>query len=1849
MGPADVSIPGVEVLDELGHGAHSTVYRVRHRGRHYALKVPRQSNLDAGAVVASRFVREAVALARVRHPALPQVMEVGQSGQLPYIVMELVAGETLAERLRRGPLAEDRVIDLGIQLADALAKIHEAGLVHRDVKPQNILFDSLNTAVRLVDFGFAETSAATTLTLSPLSRALQDHADPGGDLQGLGAVLFQCATAIAPFGEVDLRPLLERSGERPDLPSLLAPALARILKRLLLPEERRGYPDARALADDLRTLLASRRVRSTDPLATFDSHGATSAPPLFGRQREIDRLESALRASTLSHSQIVVVRGPSGSGKSRLTRAFLDRVGGTARHWAATCEQSQREPLAVVRKLIELQLDEYDERPHSDRLRAIARFRELAADVSPLLRLLSARISHTLRTGTIKDSNQLPAVISDEAVAEFLAQLLHEGPHRIVLVDDVQWLDAGSRRVLGYLSSSNAPRVLFIFSGRDDTASWPAFGRLLRSLEMARIWELVLDPLDEEQTAELIKSYLGVDQLNEDLFRYVMHVADGTPLGTMQVVHSMLEAGALVPYWGTWQFDLSTASRLELPKGSLELLALRIRNLDERSVGILTTAAVIGREFELKLLARASATDAEQVADVLGEACRSMLVEALLDGYRFTHDSVREALLTRLSREPLQHANQVVAEAIDAAEGIAPGPAPTSHLRLHALNGDGWLGIRDAGALGELEASAARQSFRLATHYAEGQPAKSPQRTLMVCFDAGLRSFETYDNDLALRFFVIAKHCAEILGVDLGVQFELTRAEALMRTGSLTEGIECLTVVCARAVDPVVRAQAFSRIAWAEAQIDVDRAWQALFEGFRALGVRPPEGNLAGLIQAPWGLFARIFRRRRPASAADADRIQVLCQLYNQTARLGVDSGKPLRFLESVVPHLRQAERLGSSAALSNAYLSCSFALTAFGMRSAGRRLLAAAEAAAQAARDPAVYARSLQVHAVIAAWAGNLLEATHVGARSLEEYGHWREISEYCLTAYSQQQIEGVRGRNLEAWKWLDHALTKLGKHEGPALALEFVELSVRAALTALGRASEAASVLTRLANLATRPPTRGAVVITSYGSRVRLYTESGNLGEDFEALVQEVRDLGLNPKRVHLAAIEYYVHVAHARAHACLRAKPSELPRKLELLLEAQQELDLAARVPLFKAHALAIAGYVAFFRGNFEKARASFDAAERLGASEAAPWVLYAVHRGRAHLLRAEGLPEAVNDQALLAAALAREHGAAFRERWIREEFDLRAGRSGGSSDASPLSPFAARSLELDGPRSRPRPRGYLRSLVQIGQQSTRDVAIEEQARLVVGELIDATRAERGFLLLMQSRLDAEDGPAGDSPNESSGPSELVLVAAQDAAGRELHADLRNETAFVNDTITAGFPGSDETILPNVVTLLRDDRAVIATALSLRGERIGAVYLDRPTRAGVFTDSEARTLSALVLQAPLVFELARFLRARERAEETQRGTEKLEAIGRLAGGIAHDFNNMLSVILGVTDQILTQRSSRSVPEDVKTVQSAAERARDLTRQLLAFSRGQYLRPEILSLNDLVERLEPILRQLLGSDVQLSLQLQDGLGPVRADPAQLDQVLTNLVVNARDAMPGGGELVIRTEGLILESGREAQKLALPPGRYVKLVVRDTGAGMDAPTLAKAFEPFFTTKPTGSGLGLPTAYGIVKQSGGHIDIESRQGAGTTFRILLPETEQRASVPVPAPAASDRPGTGTVLLVDDEPLVREATRRTLRSLGYQVLGAKSADEALRIAAENVDSIDLVITDVMMPGMNGLELARELGKIRPSLKVLFISGYTAGVLAERGFLNESVNFLQKPVAREQLSARLRELLNGQVGQ
>jgi len=384
------------------------------------------------------------------------------------------------------------------------------------------------------------------------------------------------------------------------------------------------------------------------------------------------------------------------------------------------------------------------------------------------------------------------------------------------------------------------------------------------------------------------------------------------------------------------------------------------------------------------------------------------------------------------------------------------------------------------------------------------------------------------------------------------------------------------------------------------------------------------------------------------------------------------------------------------------------------------------------------------------------------------------------------------------------------------------------------------------------------------------------------------------------------------------------------------------------------------------------------------------------------------------------------------------------------------------------------------------------------------------------------------------------------------------------------------------------------------------------------------------------------------RKLLEKQLRQSQKMEAIGQLSGGIAHDFNNLLGVIIGYSD-LLEEGLPQNDPLRKKCgqIKKAGQSAVSLIRQLLAFSRQQVLEPRVLDLNSIVLNLEKMLRRLIGENIEFSTALDPELGRIKADQGQIEQVIMNLVVNARDAMPQGGRLTIESANVQLDEDYARQHSPLMPGPYVLLAVSDTGIGMDAETQGRIFEPFFTTKEVGkgTGLGLSTVYGVVAQSNGHIWVYSELGHGTTFKIYLPRT--REAYNVEQPSADSAPllrGTETILLVEDEEALRELTYNLLSDSGYTVLKAEHPDVAIKIAREHSGTIDLLLTDVVMPGMSGPALAENLAPIRPEMKVICMSGYTG--FAHRRLLDPEKPLLAKPFTREALLRKLRQILDSE---
>ena len=444
--------------------------------------------------------------------------------------------------------------------------------------------------------------------------------------------------------------------------------------------------------------------------------------------------------------------------------------------------------------------------------------------------------------------------------------------------------------------------------------------------------------------------------------------------------------------------------------------------------------------------------------------------------------------------------------------------------------------------------------------------------------------------------------------------------------------------------------------------------------------------------------------------------------------------------------------------------------------------------------------------------------------------------------------------------------------------------------------------------------------------------------------------------------------------------------------------------------------------------------------------------------------------------------------------------------------------------------------------------------------------------------------------------------------------------------------------------------DDHPAVQEAeqAGLQGKSFQAEYRVMRKDGGTVWISDTAVITQGSENHPVMEGIMVDISERKLMEMQSQQARRMEAVGRLAGGIAHDFNNLLTIIKGYTE-LARQRTEgqTALRNDIERIDDASERAAALVRQLLAFSRKQVLQPKNLDLNGIVLSLEQLLRRLMGDDIRMQTELAADIGTIKADPSQIEQVLMNLVVNARDAMPHGGRLVVETCNAELDPAYASEHISVKPGKYVMLAVSDTGIGMSAETVAHIFEPFFTTKGgmRGTGLGLSTSYGIVKQSGGYIWVYSEPEKGTTFKVYLPRVDETAE---PAAAVRSRTtppkGTETILLVEDNESVRDLTETVLIAHGYKVFVTETPEHAQTVAAMPGADIQLVLTDVMMPSMSGRELVRKLTAKYPHLRVLYMSGYTDNVITSSGVLEPGLAFLQKPFTPALLAQKVREVLD-----
>ncbi|MBX7218987.1 MAG: response regulator [Blastocatellia bacterium] len=523
------------------------------------------------------------------------------------------------------------------------------------------------------------------------------------------------------------------------------------------------------------------------------------------------------------------------------------------------------------------------------------------------------------------------------------------------------------------------------------------------------------------------------------------------------------------------------------------------------------------------------------------------------------------------------------------------------------------------------------------------------------------------------------------------------------------------------------------------------------------------------------------------------------------------------------------------------------------------------------------------------------------------------------------------------------------------------------------------------------------------------------------------------------------------------------------------------------------------------------------------------------------------------------------------------------------------------------------------------------LEQANRELQEEIVEHKRTEKALRLRDQAIQAASQGIIITDPTQPDNPIVYANDGFEQMTGYPLEVALGHNCRFLQG------PNTDLEAVARLRAAIAASRACTVEILNYRQD--GTPFWNALSVNPV-TDEQGTLKYFVGVQSDVT--------ERKKLEEQLRQSQKLEAIGRLAGGVAHDFNNLLTVIISHSEQVVNlPEISPSIRKSVQAIREAGDRAAALTRQLLGFSRQTMLQPRVLDLNSIIANTAKMLVRLIGEDIQISTVLDPNLKPVKVDPTQLDQILINLAVNARDAMPYGGKLSIETANILFQEDATSSHLDCKAGLYVMLAITDTGCGMPPEILAHIFEPFFTTKEVGkgTGLGLAMVFGIVKQSEGTIHVYSEPGQGTTFKIYFPAMAAQAGLPIPETNEEEGLGSETILLIEDDEGVRQLVLTSLELYGYKVLAAQDGQEAFRIANAQAEPIDLVLTDIVMPHLNGPQVAKQLKMQFPHLKVLFMSGYTDDTVIRHGLLEAQVAFIQKPFTPLSLTQKIRQVLDG----
>lgn len=1539
-GRSDV-LAGFEVVSELGRGARSTVYRVRRpvvggvdvlaspagESTEYALKILDETLVDsAGALVA--FRREAALLASVDHPGLTGVHEVGVADGRAYLVMDVVEGVSLAERLAAGRLPAGQVIGLGLDLIGPLAAMHRRGLVHRDLKPPNIMIQADGSA-RLIDFGLTareagavddRTVVGTLAYAAPeQSGMLKRPVDNRSDLYSLGVILFEAVAGVLPFAASDVGELLRMHAvvAAPDLCGLVPGVpgeLAAVVARLLAKDPDDRYQSGEQLAVDLRAVPGGPVSRGPGVQL-----GASAGVRIIGRAGERGELAERWESARSGRGGVCVLRGGGGVGKSVLAGELAEKVR-AAGHTVLRGSTSMGDPVpfAPLRAAIEDHLRAIGRMPVPERWRRRAAIRgacvgwstAMLSRLAPGLEaVLNGRDGAVGAVGTVLDvdaaassgvagpdsQNQFAA-----AVAGFLAGLARESGGLLLVLDDVQWLDPGSQRVLSQLSEGlRQANILMVGTARDEVRDGAGAGVFVAAMGGRVDLDLMLGPLDEGEVGDQIRGLIPGLVVDARLVRMLYVRSDGNPFVVEEYLRAVVDAGLLRPDWGRWVLDEEGLDALELPQDALGLVIARVHGLAAGIRDLLVTAAAIGVRFEPEVVAGVHGIGLDEVLAAVAEAAGRGLVGPRDGGqFAFLHDRIRQALLSDLDV---------------------------------AATGD--LHRRIAGVLDEMPVPEGSRGvdlvYAVAYHYLRCGPEVAGDRSFAACWRAGRVALVNHAPAEAVVFLEGAvERCAR-----LPSGFLLVVGTALLRSGKLRQASECLEQALHGESSRLRRAEILTVLAEVHrSSWNTPAALEAIERGLSEVGSALPRSRV-GLVLGTMVVFVVGLVQRwtgmgvGTAQGPGRERAMAIASLHQVGAHVGVISMRRALMVTHALRMPFWANRLGTGRWYGLSQRNLGFAYGSVGQFRAARRAFARAQAD-PSGQDPAQAAAT--AHFRGAAWYFSGQDDGAQWALDTETVGQWLDVATY-LDAVATFNLRAVLdGRTREAEHWLGEGRRRLGDRADDVTS--FIG-SGAVTYALLGRAAEAGAEVRRMNEVCVGHPALNLAVLRLV-STLYVLVEQGELGAPFEAAVAEYEALALEPGRVLRPHRMVHYLIAVGRLAQVRAADPEDRGARLEAARRAVRVVGRAAAPVELRIRSLLVRADLLVLVGE---ARAALALLVKIDVFQVpdAPMVTFEVARIRARALRLLG-SEGAYRQARLASSIAIDQRWPHRVVAVAAEFGL-SWAEAGSSSAQPSQAGPHAGLE----------RQRLRALQQVSAAASRVLDPGELARIALDETIRILAADRAFLFLTDPLTRG-----------------LVAHLGRDAQGLDVPELTGYSTTLVERVRVTGRPlvvtGTEEgAALGAASVVLHGLRSILVAPLQLEGRLLGVVYLDSQVATGIFTADDVGILTALTTHIATSLETARAAQLEITVQTAQRQRDLADVLRATLQSMSDTFD---------PDEViwrLLASAKRVMACDGVWLLSYDEAAGTVTRVVIDPVTLEVVRSVVAQdarLSDLIEQVKPV-----------------------------------------------------------------------------------------------------------------------------------------------------------------------------------------------------------------------------------------------------------------------------------------------